>query len=237
MTPQKQTNRMLIKLSGEALSDGENKYSEAVLSDVAKKIKALLEQDKEICLVVGGGNLFRGAELSGNLDIKRPTADYIGMIATVQNALVVRDYFHGQGVDARVLSAISMNQVCEPYVPGRAIRHMHKGRVVIFAGGLGNPFFTTDSASAQRALEMNCSLLVMAKNGVDGVYDKDPRTNPDAQKIDQINGSDVLEQNLKVVDGSAISVARDNGLPIHIISMDHLEHIGNDSFGTRVSPE
>ncbi len=237
MTPQKQSNRMLIKLSGEALSDGENKYSEAVLSDVAKKIKALLEQDKEICLVVGGGNLFRGAELSGNLDIKRPTADYIGMIATVQNALVVRDYFHGQGVDARVLSAISMNQVCEPYVPGRAIRHMQKGRVVIFAGGLGNPFFTTDSASAQRALEMNCSLLVMAKNGVDGVYDKDPRTNPDAKKIDQINGSDVLEQNLKVVDGSAISVARDNGLPIHIISMDHLEHIGDVSVGTVVNPE
>ena len=236
MTPQKQSNRMLIKLSGEALSDGENKYSEDVLSDVAKKIKALLEQDKQICLVVGGGNLFRGAELSGNLDIKRPTADYIGMIATVQNALVVRDYFHGQGVDARVLSAISMNQVCEPYVPGRAIRHMQKGRVVIFAGGLGNPFFTTDSASAQRALEMNCSLLVMAKNGVDGVYTKDPRTNPDAEKITQINGSDVLEQNLKVVDGSAISVARDNGLPIHIISMDDLEHIGDESVGTVVTP-
>jgi len=224
MTPQKQSNRMLIKLSGEALSDGENKYSEDVLSDVAKKIKALLEQDKQICLVVGGGNLFRGAELSGNLDIKRPTADYIGMIATVQNALVVRDYFHGQGVDARVLSAISMNQVCEPYVPGRAIRHMQKGRVVIFAGGLGNPFFTTDS------------LLVMAKNGVDGVYTKDPRTNPDAEKITQINGSDVLEQNLKVVDGSAISVARDNGLPIHIISMDDLEHIGDESVGTVVTP-
>lgn len=237
MTPQKQTNRMLIKLSGEALSDGNNKYSEEVLSDVAKKIKALLEQDKQICLVIGGGNLFRGAELSGNLDIKRPTADYIGMIATVQNALVVRDYFHGQGVDARVLSAISMNQVCEPYVPGRAIRHMQKGRVVIFAGGLGNPFFTTDSASAQRALEMNCSLLVMAKNGVDGVYDKDPRTNNDAQKITRINGSDVLEQNLKVVDGSAISVARDNDLPIHIIAMGDLAHIGDETFGTVVEPK
>lgn len=230
-------NRMLIKLSGEALSDGPQKYSEAVLSDVATKIKALLEQDKQICLVIGGGNLFRGAELSGTLDIKRPTADYIGMIATVQNALVVRDYFHSQGVDARVLSAISMNQVCEPYVPGRAIRHMEKGRVVIFAGGLGNPFFTTDSASAQRALEMNCSLLVMAKNGVDAVYTKDPRTNPDAEKITEIKGSDVLEQNLKVVDGSAISVARDNGLPIHIISMNDLEHIGDQSVGTVVTPE
>lgn len=236
MTPQPHQDRMLIKLSGEALSDGNNKYSETVLADIASKIKALLEEGKQICLVVGGGNLFRGAELSGNLDIKRPTADYIGMIATVQNALVVRDYFHGQGVDARVLSAISMNQVCEPYVPGRAIRHMEKGRVVIFAGGLGNPFFTTDSASAQRALEMNCSLLVMAKNGVDGVYTKDPRTNDDAEKITRINGSDVLEQNLKVVDGSAISVARDNHLPIHIISMKELEKVGDYSVGTMVEP-
>jgi len=232
-----QKNRILLKLSGEALSDGPQKYSEKVLSDVATKIKSLLEQDKQICLVIGGGNLFRGAELSGMLDIKRPTADYIGMIATVQNALVVRDYFHTQGVDARVLSAISMNQVCEPYVPGRAIRHMEKGRVVIFAGGLGNPFFTTDSAAAQRALEMNCSLLVMAKNGVDGVYTKDPRTHDDAEKIERIKGSDVLEQNLKVVDGSAISIARDNRLPIHIIAMSDLEHIGNESVGTVVSPE
>ncbi len=229
--------RILIKLSGEALSDGENKYAEAVLADIADKIQKLLDQGTQICLVVGGGNLFRGAELSGNLDIRRPTADYIGMLATVQNALVVRDYFRARGVDARVLSAISMNQVCEPYVPGRAIRHMEKGRVVIFGGGLGNPFFTTDSASAQRALEMSCDLLVMAKNGVDGVYTADPRTDDSAEKIVHISGSDVLEKNLRVVDGSAISVARDNGLPIRIIGMDDLEHISDETYGTTVTPE
>lgn len=237
MTQPPVENRILIKLSGEALSEGDKKYSEAVLSDVATKIKALLDEDKQVCLVVGGGNLFRGAELSGNLDIKRPTADYIGMIATIQNALVVRDYFHSQGVDARVLSAISMNQVCEPYVPGRAIRHMEKGRVVIFGGGLGNPFFTTDSAAAQRALEMNCSLLVMAKNGVDGVYTADPRVDKTAEMIRSINASDILEKNLKVVDGSAISVARDNALPIHIVSMNDLAHVGDHNFGTLVIPK
>lgn len=233
----KHENRILIKLSGGALSDGTSKYSEDVLTKTSQRIISLLEQGKQVCLVVGGGNLFRGAELSGNLNIKRPTADYIGMIATVQNALVLRDFLLSQGVDARVMSAISMNQVCEPYVPGRAIRHMEKGRVIIFAGGLGNPFFTTDSASAQRALEMGCSLLVMAKDGVDGVYDADPKTNPDAQKIDSISASDVLEKNLQVADGSAISVARDNSLPIQILAMEQLESVGDMSVGTQVIPE
>ena len=233
----KQENRILIKLSGEALSDKDNTYSESVLSDITTQVNALIQSGKEVCLVVGGGNLFRGAELSKHLDVKRPTADYIGMLATVQNALVLRDYFHSRGVDARVLSAIPMNRVCEPYIPGRAIRHMMKGRVVIFGGGLGNPFFTTDSASAQRALEMNCSMLVMAKNGVDAVYTSDPKTNTDAQKIPTISGSDILEQNLKVVDGSAISIARDNALPIHIIGMTDLDKAGDTSVGTVVTPE
>ena len=229
--------RILIKLSGEALSDKDTSYSESVLSMITMRVDALVQSGVEVCLVVGGGNLFRGAELSKDLDVRRPTADYIGMLGTVQNALVLRDYFIAKGVDARVLSAIPMNRVCEPYIPGRAIRHMNKGRVVIFGGGLGNPYFTTDSASAQRALEMSCDMLVMAKHGVDGVYTADPRVDPDAKKIDEISGSDVLEQNLKVVDGSAISISRDNGLPIHIISMDDLSKAGDTSVGTVVTPE
>lgn len=233
----KQENRILIKLSGEALSDGNSTYSESVLSDITTQVSALVQAGTEVCLVVGGGNLFRGAQLSKDLAVKRPTADYIGMLGTVQNALVLRDYFHSNGLDARVLSAIPMNRVCEPYIPGRAIRHMMKGRVVIFGGGLGNPFFTTDSASAQRALEMNCSMLVMAKNGVDAVYTADPRTDDSAEKISQISGSDILEKNLKVVDGSAISIARDNDLPIHIIGMSNLDKAGDTSVGTVVTPE
>ena len=233
----KEQNRILIKLSGEALSENGKTYSESVLSDITTQVTKLVQSGKQVCLVVGGGNLFRGAELSRDLAVKRPTADYIGMLGTVQNALVLRDYFHSHGLDARVLSAIPMNRVCEPYIPGRAIRHMMKGRVVIFGGGLGNPFFTTDSASAQRALEMNCGMLIMAKNGVDAVYTADPRTNSDAEKITEISGSDILEQNLKVVDGSAISVARDNDLPIHIIGMSDLDKAGDTSVGTVVTPE
>ena len=231
------SKRILIKLSGEALSGEDTSYSESVLSMITVRVNALVQSGVEVCLVVGGGNLFRGAELSKDLDVRRPTADYIGMLGTVQNALVLRDYFIAKGVDARVLSAIPMNRVCEPYIPGRAIRHMNKGRVVIFGGGLGNPYFTTDSASAQRALEMSCDMLVMAKHGVDGVYTSDPRSDPGAKKIDKISGSDVLEQNLKVVDGSAISISRDNGLPIHIISMDDLSKAGDTSVGTVVTPE
>ncbi len=229
--------RMLIKLSGEALSDGDSKYSESVLSAIVEHIKKLTADGKQLSLVVGGGNLFRGVELSGKLHIQRPTADYIGMLATVQNALVLRDHFISQGIDARVMSAIAMNQVCEPYIPGRAIRHMQKGRVIIFAGGIGNPFFTTDSASAQRALEMGCEILVMAKNGVDGVYTADPDKDPSAKKLDSISASDILEQNLRVADGSAIAIARDNKLPIHVVSMDHLSSAGDMSVGTWVRPE
>ena len=229
--------RMLIKLSGEALSDGNAKYSDAVLAGIVENIKKLTADGTQLSLVIGGGNLFRGAELSGKLHIERPTADYIGMLATVQNALVLRDHFNSQGIDARVMSAIAMNQVCEPYVPGRAIRHMEKGRVNIFAGGIGNPFFTTDSAAAQRALEMGCDVLVMAKNGVDGVYTADPDKDPNAKKIDSISASDVLEQNLKVADGSAIAIARDNKLAIHVVGMKDLARAGNTSIGTLIRPE
>ncbi len=234
---QKDPKKVLIKLSGGALSDGTEKYTEPVLKETAAKIKKIQEKGYELALVVGGGNLFRGRDLTGKLSIRRPTADYIGMLATVQNALVLRDYFESQGLVVRVLSAISMPQICEPYLPQRARRHLAKGRVVIFAGGLGNPFFTTDSAAAQRALELNCGLLVMAKDGVDGVYTADPDKDSSAKKIDNISASEVLEMNLKVADASAISLARDNGLPIKVLSMHDLADFDNPEIGTNIEPK
>jgi len=234
---QKDDKKVLIKLSGGALSDGSQKYTEAVLKSTAAKIKRIQEKGYELALVVGGGNLFRGKDLSGNLSIRRPTADYIGMLATVQNALVLRDYFESQGLVVRVVSAISMPQICEPYLPQRVRRHLAKGRVVIFAGGLGNPYFTTDSAAAQRALELNAGLLVMAKDGVDGVYTADPDLDKTAQKIDNIKASELLEKNLKVADASAISLARDNDLPIKVLAMDNLDEFDNSEIGTNILPE
>lgn len=234
---EKNPKKILIKLSGGALTSGDNKYTESVLKSTAAKIKGIQEKGYEVALVVGGGNLFRGRDLSGTLAIRRPTADYIGMLATVQNALVVRDYFESQGLVVRVSSAIAMPQVCESYMPQRARRHLAKGRIVIFAGGLGNPFFSTDSAAAQRALELNCGLLIMAKDGVNGVYTADPDTDPSAKKIDNITGTEILEQNLGVADAAAISLARDNALPIKVISMDELESFEDETVGTNVSPK
>jgi len=229
--------KILIKLSGEALSKNGEKYSEEILKSIADKIKYLQNKSYKIALVIGGGNLFRGAELSGNLSIERPTGDYIGMLATVQNALVLRDFFEAQGIQTRVSSAIAMTQIAEAYIPKRAERHLEKGRVVIFAAGLGSPFFSTDSAAAQRALELNVDLLVMGKNGVDGVYNKDPKNNPDVVKFDNLTCSQVLKEHLKIADASAISIARDNGLKIKVVSMDDLEKIDQEDVGTNISPE
>ncbi len=227
--------KILIKLSGEALSNSsEEKYTEKILEDISIKIKNLLEKDYKISIVVGGGNLFRGRDLHGQLSIKKPTADYIGMISTVQNALVLRDYFESQNIVVRVMSAISMDKVCEPYIPQRARRHLAKNRVVIFAAGLGNPFFTTDSAATQRALELGCSKLIMAKSGVDGVYTADPKINPEAEKISNITCSEILANNLQIADASAISLARDNGLDIKVVSMDNLDKIENEEVGTNI---
>lgn len=229
--------KILIKLSGEALSKNGDKYSEEILKSISDKIKNLLDRDYQIALVVGGGNLFRGADLSGNLSIQRPTGDYIGMLATVQNALVLRDFFESKNIQTRVSSAISMSQVAEAYIPRRAERHLEKGRVVIFAAGLGSPFFSTDSAAAQRSLELNVDLLVMAKNGVDGVYSADPDTNPNATKYNDLTCSQILENQLKIADASAISIARDNGLNIKVVSMNDLDKIENKEIGTNISPE
>jgi len=229
--------KILIKLSGEGLSDGSSKYSEQILNEIADKIKILLNKNYKIAMVVGGGNLFRGADLSGKLSIERPTGDYIGMLATVQNALVLRDFFEAQGIQTRISSAITMTQITEPYIPKRAERHMDKGRVVIFAAGLGSPFFSTDSAAAQRALELEVDYLIMAKNGVDGVYDSDPKTNPEAKKLASLSCSQVLKEHLKIADASAISIARDHKLKIKVISIDDLDKIDDENVGSLVLPE
>ncbi|MEK7118200.1 MAG: UMP kinase, partial [Patescibacteria group bacterium] len=190
-----------------------------------------------LALVVGGGNLFRGYELTGKLSIDRPTADYIGMLATVQNALVLRDYFQTKGIETRVSSAIAMPQICEGYIPGRARRHMEKGRVVIFAAGLGAPYFTTDSTAVQRALEIGADILIMAKNGVDGLYSADPDVDSTAVLIKKITASKVLEQNLKAADQSAVALAKEHGLTIKIVGVDLIARALDAEVGSTISPE
>jgi uridylate kinase len=234
---QKDSKKILIKLSGGALSGGGEKYTESVLKETADQIKHVQDAGFEVALVVGGGNLFRGKDLSGNLSIRRPTGDYIGMLATVQNALVIRDFFESQGLVVRVSSAIAMPQVCEAYMPQRARRHLAKGRIVIFAGGLGLPYFTTDTAAAQRALELNCGTLVLAKDGVDGVYTGDPKIDSGATKIDTITATEVIEQGLKVADASAVAICRDNDLPIRVVSMTDISKIADTTLGTTIKAQ
>ncbi len=233
----KDEKKILIKLSGGALSNGEEKYTESVLKETADQIKEVQDAGFEVAIVVGGGNLFRGAELAGNVGIRRPTGDYIGMLATVQNALAVRDFFESQGLIVRVSSAIAMPQICESYMPQRARRHLAKGRIVIFAGGTGMPYFTTDTTAAQRALELNCGTLVLAKDGVDGVYTADPNVDSNATKIDTITATEVIEQDLKVADAAAIAMCRDNGLSIRVVAMSDIAKLADTNLGTTVEPK
>ena len=174
--------------------------------------------------MIGGGNYFRGAQLSER-GMDRARADYMGMLGTVMNCLALQDFLEKAGVETRVQTAIAMGQVAEPYVPRRAIRHLQKGRVVIFGAGLGVPYFSTDSCAAQRALEIGCQAVLMGKNGVDGVYDADPRTTPDAVRYDTLSHSDVLSQDLKVADATAISLCRDNRLPLVVFDLMAAGHI------------
>lgn len=229
---------VLVKLSGEALSNGGEKYSDEVLEKISLQIRSLQERNVRIALVVGGGNLFRGAELQNEQSsLTRPTADYIGMLATLQNALVLRDYFESRGISTRVLSSITVSQLCEPYIPQKGRRHMEKGRVVIFAAGLGVPFFSTDTTAVQRALEIGSDFLVLSKNGVDGLYDADPNENAEAKKIETTTCSEVLEKDLKVADGAAVALARDNNLRMKIVSVSDIQNIYDDTVGSAVLPE
>jgi len=210
--------RILLKLSGEALmGDRDYGLDPDTVERICSDIKTVHDKGVEVCLVIGAGNIFRGMSSAAS-GIERTSADYMGMLATVMNALAVQSVLENSGVQTRVQSAIPMATVCEPYIRRRAVRHMKKGRVVIFAAGTGNPFFTTDTAAALRAVEMNCDALLKGTQ-VDGVYDKDPKTNSDAKRFDKLSYQDVLAQNLRVMDTSAIALARENKVPILVFSI------------------
>jgi uridylate kinase len=231
--------RVLLKLSGEVF--GGNKgigVDPDVLADVAKQIADVVRSGVQIAIVVGGGNFFRGAELSER-GMERSRADYMGMLGTVMNCLALQDFLEKEGVDTRVQTAITMGQVAEPYVPRRAIRHLEKGRVVIFGAGAGMPFFTTDTVAAQRALEIGAGALLLAKSGVDGVYNADPRKDPSATKFDTISYDEVLQKSLAVADAAAFSLCRENKLPIVVFDLMANGNIGRavrgEKIGTLVS--
>ncbi|MDD5893217.1 MAG: UMP kinase [Coriobacteriales bacterium] len=210
--------RVLLKLSGEALQ-GEQGYGidPKVITEIAGQIKEIVDGGIELAITVGGGNIFRG--LAGAAEgMDRAQADYIGMLATVMNALALQEGLERTGVDTRVQSAINMQEVAEPYIRRRAERHLEKGRVVIFAGGTGNPYFTTDTTAALRACEIGAEAILKATQ-VDGIYDSDPRTNPDAQKFDEISYLDVLAKELNVMDSTATSLCKDNNIPIIVFNL------------------
>lgn len=231
--------RILLKLSGEALMGSQNYGIDTKVAEAAaRELKTVHDLGIEIAIVVGGGNIFRGvSESAGNMD--RAAADYIGMLATVMNAVVLQDALEHAGVYTRVMSAIDIPQLAEPFIRRRAIRHLEKQRVVIFAAGTGNPYFTTDSAAALRALEIEAEVILKGTR-VDGIYSADPRTVPDATRYDKITFQEVLEKRLDVMDASAISLCRDNDLPILVFDMRKSENIvkavcGDLSIGTLVT--
>lgn len=234
-----QTNRkrrVLLKLSGEAFGGGTLGVNPDVVSQIAREIAASVN-DAEVAIVVGGGNFFRGAELSQR-GMDRGRADYMGMLGTVMNALALQDFLEQAGVETRVQSAITMTQVAETYIPLRAIRHLEKGRVVIFGAGAGLPYFSTDTVSAQRALEIHADEVLVAKNGVDGVYTADPAKDPNATLIADISYGEALVKGLKVVDSTAFSLCMDNGMPMRVFGMEPAGNvtaaIRGESLGTVV---
>jgi uridylate kinase len=210
--------RVVLKLSGEAFGGGTLGVAPDIVQSMAKQI-ADASREAQVAVVVGGGNFFRGAELSQR-GMDRTRADYMGMLGTMMNALALQDFLEQGGAATRVQSAISMTQVAEPYIPRRAIRHLEKGRVVIFGAGAGLPFFSTDTVAAQRALEIHADEVLVAKNGVDGVYSADPRHDPTAVKLDAVSYSDALQRGLKVVDSTAFSLCMDNGMPMRVFGID-----------------
>ncbi len=214
--------RILLKLSGEALA-GEKKFGldYSTIIPICENIKKVQENGVEVAIVVGGGNFWRGRS-SGAMD--RTRADHIGMLGTTMNALAVADALEELGVDVRVQTAIEMRQIAEPYIRNRAVRHLQKGRIVIFGCGTGNPFFSTDTAASLRAAEIEADIILKASL-VDGVYDRDPHTFPDAVKFDTLSFSEVLSKNLKVMDSTAASMCKDNNIPIHVFNLDHPENI------------
>jgi uridylate kinase len=232
--PEPAFSRILLKLSGEALQGaGEYGVDPDRLDSVAKQIHDVAESGVEIGIVVGAGNIYRG--MSGAAaGMDRASADYMGMIATVLNGIALQDALERQGTHTRVLSAITMAEVAEPYIRRRAIRHLEKKRAVIFAAGTGNPFFTTDTAAALRGLEIRADAILMAKNGVEGVLDSDPRENPDAKLIENITHQEAIAKELKVMDVTALSLCMDNRLPIYVFNMNDEQNITRIIEGERV---
>ncbi len=232
-------SRILLKLSGEALM-GRLEYGTdaAEVDRIATQVASVRERGVEVAIVVGAGNIYRGLD-GAAAGMDRATGDYMGMLATVLNALTLQDSLERMGQHTRVMSAIDVKEVAEPYIRRRAMRHLEKGRVVIFAAGTGNPFFTTDTAAALRALEIHAEAILMAKNGVEGVFDSDPATNPDAKFIPRITHREAIEQGLKVMDSTALSLCMDNDLPIYVFNMaDELNIdriVSGETVGTLVS--
>ncbi|MCW2539056.1 MAG: hypothetical protein JWN95_781 [Frankiales bacterium] len=210
--------RVMLKLSGEIFGGGRVGVDPDVVASIARQIAEVHATGTQVAVVIGGGNYFRGAELSQR-GMDRDRADYMAMLGTVMNCLALQDFLEKAGAPTRVQTAIAMGQVAEPYIPRRAERHLEKGRVVIFAAGVGMPYFSTDTAGAQRALEIGCQVLLMGKNGVDGVYDADPRLHPEAVKFDTITYDEVLRRGLQVADATAFSLCRDNDMPIVVFDL------------------
>lgn len=210
--------RVMLKLSGEVFGGGKVGLDLDVISSIARQIKEAVDRGVQVSVVVGGGNFFRGAELQER-GLDRARADYMGMLGTVMNALALQDLLEQEGITTRVQTAIAMGQVAEPYIPLKAIRHMEKGRVVVFGAGAGMPYFSTDTVSAQRALEVHCDELLVGKHGVDGVYSADPAKDPNAIRYDHLTYEDALAQGLKVVDATAFSLCMDNELNMRVFGM------------------
>jgi uridylate kinase len=223
--------RVVLKLSGEALA-GNKGYGidPEIVDSIALQVSKILQQDVEVSVVVGGGNIWRG--LSGSSKgMDRTTADYMGMLATVINSLALQDALEHHGISTRVQTAIEMRQIAEPYIRRRAMRHLEKGRVVIFAAGTGNPYFSTDTTAALRAAEIEADVILMAKKNADGVYDSDPRKNPDAKKFKELEYIEVLNKGLAVMDSTATSLCMDNKIPILVFSIDSVENIFHAAMG------
>ncbi|HSF26816.1 MAG TPA: UMP kinase [Actinomycetes bacterium] len=208
----------MLKLSGEVFGGGRFGIDPDVVQSIARQIADVVRAGSQVAIVVGGGNFFRGAELQQR-GMDRARSDYMGMLGTVMNCLALQDFLEKQGVETRVQTAITMGQVAEPYIPRRAVRHLEKGRVVIFGAGAGMPYFSTDTVAAQRALEIGCGALLMGKNGVDGVYDADPRTDPQARRFETVGYAEVIRRGLKVADAAAFSLCMDNRLPIIVFNL------------------
>ena len=230
--------RVVLKLSGEVFGGGAVGVDPDVVAGIARQIASAVRAGVQVAVVVGGGNFFRGAELQKR-GMDRARADYMGMLGTVMNCLALQDFLEKEGIETRVQTAITMAQVAEQYIPLRAIRHLEKGRVVIFGGGAGMPYFTTDTVAAQRALEIRADVVLMSKNGVDGVYSADPRTDPNAIKLDEITSSEALRQGLRVADAAALSLCGENGLPMLVFGAENddiIRALSGEKIGTLITP-